>query len=133
MAKIDFQSVDEYIASQPAETQAVLRRVRGIILKALPRATESISYQIPTYAVDGALVIYFAGWKRHWSLYPISEQHLAEAGEEASAYEVSKGTVRFPLAESVPARLVQRLVKLRARDASARAKKKVAKPRPAKK
>ena len=70
MAKTNFRSVDDYIASQPEATQAVLKRVRGIIRKALPAAEEVISYQIPAYKLRGQAVVYFAGWKQHYSLYP---------------------------------------------------------------
>ena len=72
MAKTNLRSVDDYIASQPEATQAVLKRVRGIIRKALPAAEEVISYQIPTYKLRGQAVVYFAGWKQHYSLYPTS-------------------------------------------------------------
>ena len=70
MAKTDFKSVDEYIASQPEAAQGVLQRVRSTIRKALPEAEEVISYQIPAYKLHGGPVLYFAGWKQHYSLYP---------------------------------------------------------------
>jgi uncharacterized protein YdhG (YjbR/CyaY superfamily) len=70
MAKTDFKSVDEYIASQPEAAQGVLELVRSSIRKAVPNAEESISYKIPTYKLRGDPVIYFAGWKQHYSLYP---------------------------------------------------------------
>ena len=70
MAKTSFKSVDDYIASQPEAVQAVLQRVRSIIRKAVPGAEEVISYQIPTYKLHGRAVLYFAGWKQHYSLYP---------------------------------------------------------------
>ena len=70
MAKTNFRSVDDYIASQPEATQTVLKRVRSIIRKALPAAEEVISYQIPAYKSRGQAVVYFAGWKQHYSLYP---------------------------------------------------------------
>ena len=115
MAKTDFQSVDEYIASQPKESQRVLRRVRTILRGALPKsAEESISYQIPTYKIDGRAVIYFAGWKTHYSLYPLGEHVTTTLAKELAPYEVAKGTVRFPLAERTPTHLIQRIAKLRA-------------------
>ena len=70
MAKTDFKSIHEYIASQPEAARVVLERVRGAIRKALPGAEEAISYQIPAYKLHGGLVLYFAGWKKHYSLYP---------------------------------------------------------------
>ena len=74
MAKTDFKSVDEYIASQPEAVQGVLERVRSTIRKAVPGAEEVISYQIPAYKLHGRAVLYFAGWKQHYSLYPATDQ-----------------------------------------------------------
>ena len=70
MAKTRIASVDEYIASQPETGQRVLKRVRSIIRKAVPDAQEAISYRIPTYKLDGRYVLYFAGWKQHYSVTP---------------------------------------------------------------
>lgn len=120
MAKADVSVVDAYIAKHPAEVQAVLQRVRRVIRKALPGAEEAISYQIPAYKRDGQYVVYFAGWKHHWSLYPVTELVRATLGLELASYEVSKGTVRFPLAEPVPARLVERIVRQLAKAADVR-------------
>jgi uncharacterized protein YdhG (YjbR/CyaY superfamily) len=125
MARTDFKSVDEYIATHPKQVQAVLRRVRSIIRKALPGASEGISYQIPAYKLHGGVVIYFAGWKQHYSLYPATGG-LAEAfQDELAPYEVSKGTIRFPLGRPVPVKLIERIAKFRAKEAAARAKAKL--------
>lgn len=116
MSKTNFDSVDEYIASQPEAARATLERVRSIIRKALPKAKERISYQIPAFEQDGGCVIYFAGWKKHFSLYPVSERLLTELGVDPSGYEVNdKGTIRFPLSEPVPEKLISRISKLRAK------------------
>jgi uncharacterized protein YdhG (YjbR/CyaY superfamily) len=112
--------VDDYIAKQPREAQPVLQRVRRIIRKALPQAEETIGYQIPTYKLGGQYVVYFAGWKEHWSLYPVTEQVRAKLGSELESYKLSKGTVRFQLADPVPAKLVERIVKELAKAAEAR-------------
>jgi uncharacterized protein YdhG (YjbR/CyaY superfamily) len=111
MAKTDFRSVDEYIATHPADVQVVLQRVRATIRKALPGAEETISYQIPTYKRHGGYVIYFAGWKKHFSLYPASARLVARFKDELAPYEISKGTIRFPLSEPVPVRLIARIAK----------------------
>src|ERR1700722_17263278 len=106
-------TVDEYIASQPEAAQAVLKRVRSITRKALPRAEETIAYKIPVYKLNGAPVLYFAGWKRHYSLYPASDRVVAEFREELAPYEVNKGTIRFPLSEPVPVKLIEGIAKFR--------------------
>ena len=116
MAKTDYRSVDAYLAAQPAEVRAVLKEVRAAIRKALPKATEVISYQIPAYKLPGGTVIYFAGWKQHFSLYPVNRALLAELGDAVAAYKVNdKGTMRIPLSEPVPAKLIGRIAKLLAK------------------
>jgi uncharacterized protein YdhG (YjbR/CyaY superfamily) len=112
--------VDGYIAKQPKQAQPVLRRVRSIIRRVLPQAEETISYQIPTYRLRGQYVVYFAGWKHHWSLYPVTEGVRQALGPALSPYEFSKGTVRFPLADPVPTRLVERIVRALAKVAELR-------------
>ena len=97
-AKLKVNVADAYISGQPSESQAVLQRVRGIIRRVLPSAEETISYQIPTYKVAGRGVVAFAGWKHHWSIYPVTEAVRVALGPEADSYEFSKGTMRFPLA-----------------------------------
>jgi uncharacterized protein YdhG (YjbR/CyaY superfamily) len=126
MAKTDFKSVDEYIAAQPEQVKAVLERVRGTIRKALPGAEEVISYQIPAYKLHGDRIIYFAGWKQHFSLYPAGERLVAAFKKELAGREISKGTIRFPFAESVPDKLIERIVKFRAKEAAERPKRKPA-------
>jgi uncharacterized protein YdhG (YjbR/CyaY superfamily) len=122
MAKTDFKSVDEYIATHPEGLQAILRRVRSTIRKAVPTEDEVISYQIPAYKLHGEPVLYFAGWKRHYSLYPATDHVVAALEDELASYELSKGTIRFPLSQPVPVRLIERIAKLRAKEAAERAR-----------
>jgi uncharacterized protein YdhG (YjbR/CyaY superfamily) len=115
MAKVDFGSVDDYIDAQPMGSRKVLEQVRATIRRAVPKAEELISYKIPTYKVDGSVVIYFAGWKKHYSLYPVSASVLAECSGEEGAYTLEKSTIRFPLGEPVPVGLIECIVKARSR------------------
>jgi uncharacterized protein YdhG (YjbR/CyaY superfamily) len=126
MPKTNFKSVDEYIAAQSDLLQSVLRRVRKAIQNALPDAEETISYQIPTYKLRGRAILYFAGWKQHYSLYPASAQLLAVCKNELAGHSISKGTIRFPLNDPVPVKLIARVAKLRAKEQLEYAK---AKPR----
>ena len=128
MAKTAFKSIDEYLTTQPEAVQASLRRVRRAIRKAMPGADEAISYQIPTYKLHGAYVIYFAGWKKHYSLYPATRNLVVAFKQELAPYEVTKGTIRFPLSQPVPVRLIERIAKCLAKEAAARAKAKLARP-----
>ena len=122
MAKTNYRSVDEYLAAQPSTSQAVLARVRGVLRKALPHADEVISYQIPAFRLPGGMVVFFAGWKQHFSLYPVTAGVLEAFGAEIAPYVASKGTLRFPLGERVPVRLLTRIAKLRAQEVEARVK-----------
>ncbi len=109
-------SVDDYIALQPVAVQIVLERVRGAIRKAVPAAEETISYQMPTYKLPEGPVLFFAGWKKHYSLYPASPELVAAFKDELAPYEVNKGTIRFPLSEPVPVKLIERIAKFRAKE-----------------
>lgn len=121
MAKTDFKSVNEYIATHPKDVRAILQRVRNAIRRALPGAEEVISYQIPAYKRRGVAVLYFAGWKRHYSLYPASRRLIAAFKDDLAPYVVDKATIRFALSGPVPVRLIARLAKFRAREAAERA------------
>jgi uncharacterized protein YdhG (YjbR/CyaY superfamily) len=116
MAKPNFKSVDDYLAAQPPAARRVLARVRSTIRKALPGAQEVISYQIPAYKVNGRVVVFFAGWKEHFSLYPAIGRVQAAFRDDLRHYEVSKGTIRFPLSGRLPLKLIERIVKFRAKE-----------------
>jgi len=116
MAKTDFKSMTEYLATLPKETRATLERVRSTIRKAVPDAEETISYQIPAFKLEGSAVIYFAGWKEHYSVYPATKKVVSTFKAELSGYELSKGTIRFPLSEPVPTKLIASIAKLRAQE-----------------
>lgn len=118
MAKTDYQSVDDYIAAQPAPARPVLERVRATIRKALPGAAEGISYQIPVYKLDGVMVLYFAGFQRHYSIYPATARVVGALEKELAGRLHSKATIQFPLVGAVPTRLITRIAKLRAAEAA---------------
>lgn len=113
----DFKTIDEYIAAQPDATQAALKQVRTAIRKALPRAEEGISYKIPVYRLNGERVLFFAGWKQHYSLYPAGARLVEEFKAALALYQISCGTIRFPLSEPVPVKLIENIAKFRAEEA----------------
>ena len=119
-------SIDEYIAGFPDDVQPVLRQIRATIRQAAPDARETISYQIPTFTLDGRYLIYFAGFKKHVSVYPAPVQN-AEFADEMAVYGSGKGTARFPLDKPIPLDLIRRLVEFRIREERARAAKRKAK------
>ena len=108
------KSVDEYIAAQPDAVRPKLKQVRAAIRKAVPEAEEGIGYRIPGYRLMGKPMLYFAGFKGHYSLFAASGTFFAALEDELGGYEVRKGTVRFPLTKPVPVRLISRIAKLRA-------------------
>jgi uncharacterized protein YdhG (YjbR/CyaY superfamily) len=110
-AKKGFTSHDEYIAACPEGTHERLQSIRAEIKRLAPKATEKISYQMAAFELNGRSLIHFAGWKKHISLYPIP------AGDEtfeaaASKYADGKGTLKFPLDEPMPMKLVTKVIKL---------------------
>ena len=126
MQRIRAKTIDEYIAMQPTATQVVLERVRGAIAKAVPDAEECVSYQIPAFKLHGRVLLYFAGWREHYSVYPASDAMVAAFPDELGQYRVSKGTLRFPLAGKVPVTLIGRIAKFREQELGERKKTKVA-------
>jgi uncharacterized protein YdhG (YjbR/CyaY superfamily) len=100
-----FQTVDNYIASFPPDTRRILEGVRGAIRAAAPGTEEKISYDIPTYTLNGERVVYFAGWKHHISVYPIPAGD-AELDAALAPYKAARGTLRFPLDKPIPLDLI---------------------------
>ena len=117
-----FASVDDYLAAQPEDARPVLERVRRAIRKALPEAEETIAYNIPAYKLNGRAVVYFAGWKRHFSVYPATKRVQKELAKDLAGYEIDKGTVRFPLDAPVPVKLIAAMAKFRAQEEAERKK-----------
>ena len=113
--------IDEYIAKQDTSVQKALRTVRKVISKAIPAAEETISYGMPAYKLHGKVVVFFAGWKEHFALYPAGANLTPAFGAELARYEMSKGTIRFPLDEPVPEDLITRIVIYRAEQVAAAA------------
>ena len=125
-----FGSVSEYIASKPKEARVVLERVRWAIRKAVPAAEEGLSYQIPVYKLNGVAVLYFAGWKAHYSLYPASDALVEAFASELAPYKRSKGTIRMPFSEPVPEGLIGRIARFRAKQITTREKGRAARFKP---
>jgi uncharacterized protein YdhG (YjbR/CyaY superfamily) len=103
-----FATVDEYIASFPPEVQRTLEEVRAGIRAVVPGTEERISYGIPTFALNGRYVVYFSGWKRHVSVYPIPDADPALA-RAIKPFMAGKGTLKFALDKPIPIELIQRV------------------------
>lgn len=98
-------TIDDYIASQPAEMQEILREVRRRVHEAVPGAGEMISFGIPTITLEGHYVVYFAAWKHHLSVYPVPHGD-EDLRAEMEPYLSGKGTLKFPLGKPVPYDLI---------------------------
>jgi uncharacterized protein YdhG (YjbR/CyaY superfamily) len=102
-------SIDEYIAGFPPETGRVLEEIRALIRAEAPGATETISYAIPTFDLNGRHLVHFAAFKQHLGFFPTGEGVTAFASE-LKAYRGGKGTVQFPYGQPLPHDLIRRIV-----------------------
>jgi len=116
------KDVDEYIAGFPKDVQKILNKIRSTIKKAAPKAEEAISYQIPTFRLNGNL-IHFAAYKNHIGLYP-APRAVEKFKKELARYGAGKGTLRFPLDEPIPYDLITKIVEFRAKQNLEKAKEK---------
>jgi uncharacterized protein YdhG (YjbR/CyaY superfamily) len=108
---VGFHSIDEYIATFPPEIQALLESVRATIHAAAPEAEEKISYQMPTFVLNGNLV-HFAAFKQHIGLYP-APSGIGAFQQELAPYKGAKGSVRFPISQPLPLELISAIVRFR--------------------
>ncbi len=102
-------TIDHYIAAQPAEARRPLEEVRAVVRRIVPEAEEKISYQMPTMTLDGRRLVYFAAWKHHLAVYAIPPLG-GDLEEEIAPYRAAKDTLRFPLDQPLPIPLIERLV-----------------------
>jgi uncharacterized protein YdhG (YjbR/CyaY superfamily) len=114
------KSVEEYFAALPDDVRATLEKIRRAIKAAAPEATEKIGYGMPGFSYNGRYLVYYAAFKDHCSFFPASNGVMEEFAEELESYDVSKGTIRFPIGKALPAALVKKLVKARVREIGAR-------------
>ncbi|MGO4548322.1 iron chaperone [Paenibacillus sp. 2TAB23] len=110
-AKLKFETIDQYIATFPAEIQAILEKIRHVIQEAAPEATEKIGYQMPTFVLNGNLV-HFAAFKKHIGLYP-APSGIYAFKEQLAKYKGAKGSIQFPLDQPMPYELISEIVKFR--------------------
>jgi uncharacterized protein YdhG (YjbR/CyaY superfamily) len=115
-------SVEDYLASLPEEQRAALEKLRKTIKATAPKATETISYQMPAFKQDGRFLVSYAAFKDHCSLYPASYAVMEALGDDLEPYFSGKGTLRFQADRPIPAALVKKIVELRLEENAARSR-----------
>jgi uncharacterized protein YdhG (YjbR/CyaY superfamily) len=108
----DLSPVEIYISRFPQEVQSRLNTIRTLIKKTVPDSGEKISYGVPTATLNGKYFIYFAGYKNHLSIYPVTAAMEKEL-PEAMVYRTGKGTLQFPLDQPLPKELIQKIITVR--------------------
>ena len=106
-------TIDEYISVTPEPARSTLIRMRQAIHAALPEATETITYQIPTFKYRGHSVVAIAAFKNHCSLFPMSGAVIEKFKDELERFHTSKGTLQFPTDKPLSAALLKKLIKAR--------------------
>ena len=114
-SKKQFKTIDDYIKTFPEDVQAILQKMRQTIRKAAPQAEEAISYQMPTFKLNGKNLVHFAGYKNHIGFYPIPLGTEAFK-KELAPYKQGKGSVQFPLDKPIPYDLVKKIVRYRIKE-----------------
>ena len=114
MDKNTYNNIDEYISTYPDDIQAILQKVRLTIREAAPQAQEAISYQMPTFKLEGNLV-HFAAHPKHIGFYP-APSGIEHFQNELTGYVTSKGAIQFPIDQPIPFDLIGRIVKFRVQE-----------------
>jgi len=114
--------VDDYMATLPERSRAALETLRATIRAAAPEATEAISYAMPAFRSHGRVLVYYAAFKGHCSLFPASGAVIAAYVEELKGYHTSRGTIQFPLGQPLPTALVESIVRARLEENAARSR-----------
>ncbi|HJQ11405.1 MAG TPA: DUF1801 domain-containing protein [Gemmatimonadaceae bacterium] len=105
------QQVRAYIAKLPAAPRKRIKELADTIRKTAPGAVDTISYSIPAFRLNGRILVWYAAWKSHLSMYPLSAEDRTFAAQKG--FKTAKGTVQFPLDDPLPVSLIKRLVKSR--------------------
>ncbi|MBK8944432.1 MAG: DUF1801 domain-containing protein [Ignavibacteriae bacterium] len=119
--KTEFKNIDEYILTFPDEVQEKLTELRKTIIESAPESIEKISYQMPTFYLSGNLV-HFAGYKKHIGFYP-TPTGIEQFKDELKNFKTSKGAVQFPIDETLPVKLISKIVKFRVNENLSKSKK----------
>ena len=112
----DDSPIDAYLAALPVDQREALQRLRVQIARLVPDAVETISYGMPAFARNGRAVMWFAAWKSHCSIYPLTDTFLAAHAAELEGYGRTRGSLHFTPRAPLPEALVERMVLARLAD-----------------
>ena len=115
----DFKTIDEYIATVPEDARGILERIRQIVRDLAPEAVEAISYQMPTFKLDGKNLVHFAAFQHHIGFYP-TPSGTQTFQKEIASYKHAKGSIQFQLDEPIPYDLVKQIVAFRVKEHQAK-------------
>jgi uncharacterized protein YdhG (YjbR/CyaY superfamily) len=114
-------SVDDYMATLPEDRRAVMEQLRATVRAAAPDATEVISYNMPALKLNGRFLVSYEAFKHHYSIFPWTNEMVANLGDDVKPYAAGKGTLRFSAAEPISMDLVTRIVEFRVREVARKA------------
>jgi len=112
----DDSPIDAYLAKLPEDQRAALERLRKQVVRLVPDAVETISYGIPTFKLNGTALLWFAGWKAHCSIYPLTDTFLAAHADELKGFRRTKGSLHFTPDAPLPTALLEQLIRARVAD-----------------
>lgn len=121
-AKEAAAKVNAYFAKLPDHAGRELRVLRDAIRDAAPGVADTFGYGMPGYSLDGRVLLWYAAWKKHSSIYPLSDAAKRKFAKQLEGYEMSKGTLRLPHDKSIPVSLITKIVKLRIAELKAKAR-----------
>ena len=118
----NYKNTEEYILQFPKDVQIILKKIRETVLKTTPNAIESISYGMPAFKLNGKPLVYFAGYKNHIGFYALPSGTEAFK-KELLNYKTGKGSIQFPLDKEMPWKLIEEIVRFRAKEIQQKSKK----------
>jgi uncharacterized protein YdhG (YjbR/CyaY superfamily) len=116
------KNIDQYLEGLPSGTKKMLQQIRSTVKKTTPGVEEVISYSIPAFKFNKRVLLYFAGWRDHVSIYPVPKAN-ATLQKQISRYQTGRGTLQFPLDKPLPVKFISKIVALRMKENAERTKK----------
>jgi uncharacterized protein YdhG (YjbR/CyaY superfamily) len=117
------KNIDSYLEALPEDVQECLRHLREVIIRTAPDAIEVISYSMPAFKCYGRVLVSFASFKNHCSLFPWNASTIEHLQKDLKKFTTAKGTIRFTVDQPIPDALVRKIVKIRLKENLLKSKK----------